>query len=83
MKLTAKDDAMQVGSVQCRAHTGTNFTLVNLQKVIRPALDSASTELISKCARECRDYEQAHKVRHKAGKRVEKAVMHTNLTGGF
>ena len=32
MKLTVKDDAMQVGSAHCRAHTGTNFTLVNLQK---------------------------------------------------
>ena len=58
--------------VYARAHT--NFTLVKLRKLLDPALDSVSVDLIRKYFRKARDYEQAYREGHKAGKAVEKAV---------
>ena len=71
-ELNAIERVWAQAKLHCRAHT--NFTLVKLREVIRPALDSVSTDLIRKYARKCRDYEQAYKDGHKAGKKVEEAV---------
>ena len=58
--------------VYCRAYT--NFTLIRLRQIINPALDFVTVDNIRKFARKARDYEQAYREGHKAGKAVEDAV---------
>ena len=55
--------------VYCHAYT--NFTITKLRRIINPALDSVSFDLIRKFARKARDYEKAG---NKAGKAVQDAV---------
>ena len=58
--------------VYCRAYT--NFTLIRLRQIMHPTLDSVTVDNIRKFARKARDYEQAYREGHKAGKAVEDAV---------
>ena len=58
--------------VYSRKHT--NFTLVQLRSIIRPALDSVSPDLIRKFFRKAQDYEQAYIKGKESGKELEQAV---------
>ena len=71
-KLNAIERVWAQANVYCQAHT--NFTLLKLRQIINPALDSVSIDLIRKYCCKARDYEEAYKAGHKAGKGVEEAV---------
>ena len=71
-ELNAIERVWAQAKVYCRAHT--NFTLAKLRLIINPALDSVSVDLIRKYTRKARDYEDAYRAGHKAGKKVEEAV---------
>ena len=58
--------------VYSRKHT--NFTLVRLRSIVRPALDSVSPDLIRKFFRKAQDYERAYIEGKESGKELEQAV---------
>ena len=71
-ELNAIERVWGQAKVYCRAHT--NFTLIKLRQIINPALDSVTVDLIRKYSRKARDYENAYRAGHTAGKKVEEAV---------
>ena len=71
-ELNAIERVWGQAKVYSRAYT--NFTLSRLRQIVNPALDSVSVDLIRKFGRKARDYEQAYRDGHKAGKAVEDAV---------
>ena len=71
-ELNAIERVWAQAKVYCLSHT--NFTLVKLRQIINPALDSVSIDLIRKYTRKARDYEEAYRAGHKAGKKVKEAV---------
>ena len=62
------------GQAKCYSRQYTNYTLVCLCKIVNPALDSVTTDLIRKYFRKVGDYERAYIEGKKAGKEVESAV---------
>ena len=71
-ELNAIERVWGQAKVYCRAYT--NFTISRLRQIVNPALDSVSVDLIQKFDRKARDYEQAYRDGHKAGKAVEDTV---------
>ena len=60
--------------VRQNARQYANYTLVRLRKIVNPALDSETTDLIRNYFRKVGDYERAYIEGKKAGKEVESAV---------
>lgn len=51
-----------------------NFTLIKLRKILNPAHESVTVDLIRKYFRKAREYERAYLEGKKAGKEVKAAV---------